>query len=113
MTPHLEALAQRMHDYDCANPNHRGSHIADGLNRMRDLVDGPIAEVMADKDADITELCELLRVAVCPMAAQGCDGSGYPAGDPHGEYWQEQCQFCDVRNALLVAHDQAIAREAE
>ena len=53
-------------------------------------------------DPIVRALVELLAVAVCPNAAQGCDGKGYPAGDPHGEYWQEQCQWCDERAALTA-----------
>ena len=52
--PTHSALARAMHAFDYANRK-RGSHIADGLNRMQDLVDGPIAEMLAERDASITQ----------------------------------------------------------
>lgn len=52
----MTALAETMHTFDRENAKNRGSHIADGLNRMQDLVDGPIAEILAAKDAEIAGL---------------------------------------------------------
>ena len=57
MTPHLEALASQLHAFDYANKK-RGSHIADGLNRMQDLVDGPLAGVVRDAGAVDAFACD-------------------------------------------------------
>lgn len=46
---------------------------------------------------------KLLEVAVCPNAANGCDGEQYPVGDPHGDYHGEQCQFCYERKQALAS----------
>jgi len=53
------------------------------------------SRVRADERAT---LHGLLRAAVCPMKAQGCDGRGYPvqvqADNADGwDYEQEQCQW--------------------
>lgn len=45
----------------------------------------------------------LMGAAVCPMAAQGCDGTQYPVGDPDGGFHGEQCQWCHERNELRAA----------
>ena len=45
----------------------------------------------------------LLEAAVCPMAANGCDGEQYPVGDPYGDFHGEQCQFCYERKQALAA----------
>ena len=44
-------LATTLHNFDMANTR-RGSHHADGLGRMQDLVDGPIAEILALGEGD-------------------------------------------------------------
>lgn len=46
----MSDLAKRLHDFDMANTK-RGSHHADGLGRMQDLVAGPIAEALALRSA--------------------------------------------------------------
>lgn len=45
-------------------------------------------------------LLALLRTAVCPMKANGCDGTQYPV-PPDGE--AEQCQWCYERGAAIKA----------
>ena len=96
MIPHLEALATQLHAFDYANKK-RGSHIADGLNRMRDLVGGPLAWVVRD-----AERYRWLR------AQEGrSDGTA--------------CVTWNIGHDWIAAHtveldaaiDQAIAREAE
>lgn len=53
------------------------------------------------RDAEVEALVGLLRAAVCPMKEQGCDGTQYPVGDPHGDFYGEQCQWCYERNTIL------------
>ena len=55
---------------------------------------------VAATDAAIERVSGLLVAAVCPMAAQGCDGKGYPVPDNYGGWEQEQCQWCHDRAAL-------------
>lgn len=42
---------------------------------------------------------ELLDVAVCPNASNGCDGEQYPDYDGHGDVVGVQCQWCYERRA--------------
>lgn len=53
------------------------------------------------RDERIRVLEELLRAAVCPMAAQGCDGEAYPVQVAEDEWAPEQCQWCYERRAAL------------
>lgn len=60
-----------------------------------------VATAIAERLARVEGLEALLRAAVCPMAEHGCDGTQYPVGDPNGNCYGEQCQWCYERNASL------------
>lgn len=70
-----------------------------GAIAQRDALQSRLELAQAKLDAVVG----LLGAAVCPMAAQGCDGTQYPAGDTHGDFWGECCQWCHERKELRAA----------
>jgi len=90
----LKALAREMAGVAGMHPAVGGA-----LNRWATRLTA-IAQGVGEADP---RLAGVLGAAVCPMAAQGCDGNGYPVGNPRGDCWQEQCQWCHERRELLAA----------